>query len=34
MDWDEFSDWEKKIGDWAADYHKTLAHGPYGPKRR
>ncbi len=24
MDWDEFSQWGKRISDWAADYHKGL----------
>ncbi len=28
MDWDEFSEWGKKISDWAADYHKTLRDRP------
>lgn len=25
MNWDEFSEWGKKISEWGADYHKSLA---------
>ncbi len=28
MKWDEFSDWGKKISDWAAAYHETLRDRP------
>lgn len=28
MEWDEFSDWGKKISAWAADYHKTIRDRP------
>lgn len=28
MDWDSFAQWGRKISDWAAEYHKTLANRP------
>ena len=28
MKWDEFSDWGKRIADWAQDYHMTIADRP------
>ncbi|WP_171133211.1 MULTISPECIES: pyridoxal-dependent decarboxylase [unclassified Ruegeria] len=28
MDWEDFSDWGKKIADWAAEYHKSLPDRP------
>ena len=28
MDWDEFSDWSKRIAEWGSQYHKTLRDRP------